>query len=278
MTMTKVWDKLNAGLTYGVLFAGAVVILMPFYWTVVTSIKIPSETIAYPIIWIPTQITFEHYLKAWQANFPIYYRNSFVVALTVLVGTTFTSAMGGFLFAKFEFPFKNPLFILILSTMMIPFIVVLIPVYLFVGVFLHLKDTLWAMIIVAMISPFGIFLMRQFIQTIPDELLDSARIDGASDWHIFWRIIMPLCKPALSALAIFHFIWIWNDFLWPLIVTDTDRSRTLPVGVALFAFQRWQQYNLAIASSVLVLLPVVIFYLIFQRAFVQGIVLTGMKY
>jgi ABC-type glycerol-3-phosphate transport system permease component len=120
--------------------------------------------------------------------------------------------------------------------------------------------------------------MRQFIQAIPDELLDAARIDGASDWRVFWQLIIPLCKPALSALAIFHFIWIWNDFLWPLIVTDTDASRTLPVGVALFALPRWQQFNLVVAASVLVLVPLVIFYFIFQRAFVEGITLTGMKY
>jgi len=276
--MTKTWGKFTAGLIYLVLFVGAVVMVIPFYWSLVTSIKIPSETIAYPIIWIPSQITFEHYLKAWHANFPIYYRNSIIVAVTVLLGTTFTSAMGGFLFAKHEFPLKNLLFVLVLSTMMIPFAVVLIPLYLFVGVVLRLKDTLWAMMIVAMISPFGIFLMRQFVESIPDELLDAARIDGAPDWGIFWQIVMPLCKPALSALAIFHFIWIWNDFLWPLIVTDTDKSRTLPIGVAMFAFQRWQQYNLAIASSMLVLVPLVVFYFIFQRAFVQGIVLTGMKY
>jgi len=278
LSMPEVSRKLTSAVTYLALFVGGLVVLLPFYWTLVTSIKIPSETISYPIVWFPSQITFAHYQKAWHANFPIYYRNSIIVSVSVLIGTTFTSAMAGFLFAKYEFPFKDTLFLFVLATMMIPFIVVLIPVYLLVGVVFHLKDTLWALIIPALISPFGIFLMRQFIQSIPDELLNAARIDGASDWMIFWRIVLPLCKPALSALAIFHFIWIWNDFLWPLIVTDTDNSRTLPIGVMLFAFQRWQQYNLAIASSMLVLAPLVVFYFIFQRAFVQGIVMTGLKY
>ena len=157
--------------------------------------------------------------------------------------------MAGFIFAKFDFPLKNVLFLAILSTTMIPFAVLLIPLYLIITVVLHLKDTLWAMIVPALISPFGIFMMRQFIQAIPDEILDAARIDGASDWRIYWRLVLPLSKPALSALAIFHFIWIWNDFLWPLIVTDSDRSRTLPIGVVLFAFPRWQQYNVVIAGS-----------------------------
>jgi ABC-type glycerol-3-phosphate transport system permease component len=278
MTSTKLWGRFNASLMYAALLVGSVVMLMPFYWTLVTSIKIPSETITYPIIWIPSKITFLHFEKAWHANFPIYYRNSIIVAFAVLAGNVFSSAMAGFIFAKYEFPLKNVLFLIVLSTMMIPFAVLLIPLYLIVAVALHLKDTLWAMIIPALISPFGIFLMRQFIQSIPDELLDAARIDGASDWRTFWQIVLPLCTPALSALAIFHFIWIWNDFLWPLIVTDSDRSRTLPIGVVLFALPRWQQFNLVVAASVLVLAPLVVFYLIFQRAFVQGIVLTGMKY
>jgi len=278
MVSAKIFNRLGAGLTYALLFTGAVVVLVPFYWTVITAVKIPAETITFPIIWIPSEITFEHIIKAWHANFPRYYYNSTVVAVVVLMGNLFTSAMAGFIFAKFNFPFRNVLFIMVLSTTMVPFAVVLIPLYIIVAVFLQLKDTLWAMIVPALISPFGIFLMRQFIQTIPDELLDAARIDGSSDWGIFWQLVVPLSKPALSALAIFHFIWIWNDFLWPLIVTDSDRSRTLPIGVVLFAFPRWQQYNVVIAASLLVVIPLIIFYFIFQRAFVEGIVLTGMKY
>ncbi len=274
----KVRAQVSAGVVYAVLFAGTFIMLLPFYWTLITSVKVPAETMTFPIIWIPSKITFLHFAKAWHANFPIYYRNSTVVAVLVVLGNVFSSAMAGFLFAKYDFPLKNGLFLVILSTMMIPFAIVLIPTYMIVAVGLKLKDTLWAMILPALISPFGIFLMRQFIQTIPDELLDASRIDGASDTRTFWQIVLPLCKPALSALLIFHFIGIWNDFLWPLIVCDSDRSRTLPIGVALFSFQRWVQYNLVIAGSVLVMAPMVVFYFIFQRAFVEGIVLTGMKY
>ena len=278
MVSSRVKGTLTAGVVYALLLAGVAATMLPFYWTLITSIKLPAETMTYPIIWIPSKITFAHFVKAWHANFPIYYRNSIVVAAAVVSGNVFTSAMAGFIFAKYDFRFKNALFLAVLSTMMVPFAVVLIPTFMIVARYMGLKDTLWALIIPALISPFGIFLMRQFITSIPDELIQAPRIDGASDWRIFWQIILPLCKPALSALVIFHFIWIWNDFLWPLIVTDSDRSRTLPIGVALFAFQRWLQYNLTIAGSVLVMVPVLVFYFIFQRAFVEGIVLTGMKY
>ena len=257
---------------------GAFIMLLPFYWTLITAIKTPSETGTFPIIWFPTKVTFEWYVKAWSARFPQYYVNSILVAVAVVFSNVFTSAMAGYIFAKYNFRFKNALFVLVLSTMMVPFIVTLIPAYYIIAVWLHLKDTLWAMILPALISPFGIFLMRQFTSSLPDELLDAARMDGASDFRIFRQIVLPLSTPALSALAIFHFIWIWNDFLWPLLVTDSDKSRTLPVGVALFALPRWQQTNLVVAASVLVMAPLVIVYFVFQRAFVRGIVLTGMKY
>lgn len=257
---------------------GSVIMIMPFYWTLITSIKMPSETATYPIIWIPSVVTFKWFVQAWNAKFPIYYMNSAIVALCVVLSNVFTSALAGFIFAKYTFPFKNTLFAVVLGTMMVPFIITVIPSYYIIAVWMGIKDTLLAMILPALISPFGIFLMRQFASTIPDELLDAARIDGATDFRTFWQIVIPLSVPALSALAIFHFIWIWNDFLWPLLVTDSDRSRTLPVGVAMFALPRWSQTNLIVASSVLVLLPMVIIYFIFQRAFVRGIVLTGMKY
>jgi ABC-type glycerol-3-phosphate transport system permease component len=278
MSYAKTQQRISSGIIYLGLSIGAIIMLIPFYWTLVTSVKIPAETITFPIIWIPSEITFVHFANAWNANFPIYYRNSAIVAAAVLGGNVLTSALAGFIFAKYEFRGKNALFLLVLATMMVPFAVVLIPLYFVVVQFLHLKDTLWAMILPALVSPFGIFLMRQFIESIPDELIDAMRIDGASDMRIFAQLILPLCKPALAALAIFHFIWIWNDFLWPLIVTDSDKSRTLPVGVVLFALPRWQQFNLVVAASVLVLLPMLVFYLIFQRQFVEGVVLTGLKY
>ncbi len=278
MSVARIRSAFVSALVYGLLLAGTVIMLMPFLWTLVSAVKLPQETMTYPIVWVPSRITFEHLREAWGTQFPIYYRNSAIVAVAVLLGNVFTSALAGFIFAKYDFPLKNALFLIILSTLMIPFVIVLIPTYVLVAMVLKLKDNLLGLIVPWIVSPFGIFLMRQFIETIPGEMIDAGRIDGASDWRIFGQIILPLCQPALSALMIFHFIWIWNDFLWPLIMCDSNRSRTLPVGVAAFASQHWLKYNLTIAGSVLVLLPMLAVYLIFQRAFVQGIVLTGMKY
>jgi multiple sugar transport system permease protein len=271
-------SRITSTLIYAFLIIGTILMFIPFYWTLITSFMTASDTSKYPIIWFPTRFTLEWVTKAWQAKFPLYYLNSIVVAVFVVISNVLTSSLAGFIFAKYEFPYKNSLFIIILSTMMVPYAVTIIPTYYIVTVWFHLKNSLLAMIIPALISPFGIFLMRQYCETIPSELMDAARIDGASDMRMFVQVILPLCVPALSALAIFHFIWIWNDFLWPLLVADTDVARTLPVGVALFALRRWLQTNLVVAGSLLVMLPLVAVYFVFQRAFVEGIVLTGMKY
>jgi multiple sugar transport system permease protein len=278
MSTEKTTSHFKSVFFYLALLLGAVVMFLPFYWTMITSVMFPEETNHFPIIWIPTKVTLKWLIQAWSAKFPLYYLNSTIIAAVVVLSNVYTSAMAGFIFAKYKFPLKNTLFIIILATMMVPGVVTIIPAYYIVTVIMHLKNTLWAMIIPALISPFGIFLMRQFTESIPDELLDASKIDGAGDFRTFWQIVLPLCAPALSANAIFHFIWIWNDFLWPLLVTDSDKARTLPVGLALFASPRWLQTNLVVSGSLLVLLPMVIIYFIFQRAFVQGIVLTGLKY
>ncbi len=278
MSLSRSLSRTKSSFFYAALLFGTVIMVIPFYWAVITSLMLPDETNHFPIIWIPTKLTTQWIVQAWNARLPTYYLNSIVVSACVVVSNVYTSALAGYIFAKFAFPFKNALFLVVLATLMIPFAVTLIPTFYIVTVILHLNDTLWAMIVPALVSPFGIFLMRQYTETIPDELRDAARMDGAGDLRIFWQVVLPLCSPAMSALAIFHFIWIWNDFLWPLLVTDSDHSRTLPVGVALFASQRWLQTNLVVAGSLLVMFPLVIVYFIFQRAFVQGIVLTGMKY
>ena len=274
----RIIKRVNSGLIYGFLLVGALLMIIPFWWTLITAFKTSGDTAKFPIVWFPTTLTFEWVASAWRAKFPTYYFNSIIVAVVVVLSNVVTSALAGFIFSKYQFPFKNSLFMIILATIMLPFVVTIIPTYYIVTVWFQLKNSLLAMIIPALISPFGIFLMRQNCESIPDELIDAARMDGASDMRTFVQIIMPLSKPALSAVAIFHFIWIWNDFLWPLLVTDSDLSRTLSVGVALFAQNRWLQTNLVVAGSLLVIVPLVVVYFIFQRAFVEGIVLTGMKY
>ena len=190
--------------------------------------------------------------------------------------TIFTSTLAGFIFAKYKFWGKDIIFGFILVQLMIPFQVVMIPGYLIL-VKLGLVDTLWGLVIPSMVDAFGIFLMRQFIEGIPNELMDAARIDGSSEFGIYWRIILPQLGPGIAALGIFTFMGTWNDYLWPLIVITTHEKRTLPLLLTWYNSQHGTRYDLTMAASILVLLPVLIVYAIFQRRFVRGITMTGFQ-
>jgi multiple sugar transport system permease protein len=190
--------------------------------------------------------------------------------------TVFTSSLAGFIFAKYKFWGKNTFFGFILVQLMIPFQVVMIPGYLIL-VQLHLVNTLWGLIIPSMVDAFGIFLMRQFIEGIPNELMDAARIDGAGEFGIYWRIVLPQLGAAIAALGIFTFMGTWNDYLWPLIVITTHEKRTLPLLLTWYNSQHGTRYDLTMAASILVLLPILIVYALFQRRFVRGITMTGFK-
>ncbi|MBA7542099.1 L-arabinose transport system permease protein AraQ [subsurface metagenome] len=268
--------KINL-LIYLALFSGLIVMALPFYWMIITAFKPPWEAIQYPPTWIPHEIDLTNIVKVWGEYFDRYYLNSVIVACSVTVFVLFTSSLAGFIFAKYDFAGKELLFLLVLSTMMIPFQVIMISLFM-IMMWLHWIDRLRAMIVPGMVSAFGIFLMRQFISTIPNDLLDAARIDGYSDFGIYFRLIIPNIKPVLSALAIFTFMWSWNDFLWPLVITNSIRSRTLTVGLAMYTLKWWTQYNLVMAGSLLVIGPVVIVFLILQKKFVTGITLSGMKF
>ena len=264
-------------LIYIFLAIGAIACLVPFYWMIITSLKIPSEVITYPPKWWPSKFAFENYVTIFKKdNFFRYFYNSIVVALVSVPLCLFTSSFAGFIFAKYDFRLKEFWFMLILSTMMIPFAVIMIPLYIEMS-YLNLIDKHLGIILRWCINPFGIFLMRQFIGGIPNSLMDSARIDGCSEFNIFTKIIIPNIKPAISALGILVFIWNWDDFLWPLIITNSSNSRTLPVGVAMFAGEWWTVYNLTMAGAVTLVIPLILVYLLFQRQFIQGIVLTGIK-
>ena len=199
----------------------------------------------------------------------------FVTGMHVLL-MLFTSSLAGFIFAKYRFWGRNASFAFILAQMMVPFQVVMIPSYLIL-VKLHLVDNLWGLIVPAMVDAFGIFLMRQFIEGIPSELIDAARIDGASEFRIYWKIILPQLGPAMAALGIFNFMGTWNDYLWPLIVITTHEKRTLPLLLTWYNTAHGTRYDLTMAASVLVLLPILVVYIFFQRWMVRGVALTGFK-
>lgn len=275
------WVKrlLRNSLSYLVLIIGTLVTLVPFVWVILTSLKPASEIIQIPPTFFPETWTFESYLTIFNdphVPLELFYFNSLFVAVFRVLITVFTSTLAGFIFAKYKFWGQNTLFGFILMQLMIPFQVVMIPAYLIL-VKLHLVDSLWGLIIPSMVDAFGIFLMRQFIEGIPNELMDAARIDGASEFGIYWRIVMPQLGSAIAALGIFTFMGTWNDYLWPLIVITTHEKRTLPLLLTWYNSQHGTRYDLTMAASILVLLPILVVYAIFQRRFVRGITMTGFK-
>ncbi|HHY55715.1 MAG TPA: carbohydrate ABC transporter permease [Chloroflexi bacterium] len=264
---------------YFILFIGLAVTLVPFIWILMTSLKPASEIVRIPPTFFPEQWTFNSYQTIFaDPKVPLarFYLNSTFVAVARVVITLFTSSLAGYIFAKFTFRGKNLLFGFILIQLMIPFQVVMIPAYLIL-VQLRLIDSLWGLVIPSMVDAFGIFLMRQFISTFPNDLIDAARIDGAGEFTVYRRVVMPNLGAPLATLGIFTFMATWNDYLWPLIVITTHEKRTLPLLLTWYTSQHGQRYDLTMAASILVLLPILVVYIFFQRWIVRGVALTGMK-
>ncbi len=266
-------------LLHAVILIGALLTSVPVYYMVSTSFKDESEVFALPIHWIPHEFQgLDNYIKAFHvAPFGRFFLNSAVVALIVVLTTIFFSALAGYGLAKFSFPGRQLCFLIILSTMMIPFQVILIP--LFVVVYrLGWTNSYAGLIIPGAISAFGVFLMRQFCLTLPDELLDAARIDGCSEPGIFFKITLPLMQPALATLSILTFMGSWNNLFWPMIVITRTELMTLPVGMAFFQQPLREPYwTYIMAVSTVASLPVIIVFLALQKYFIQGVVLSGMK-
>lgn len=258
------------------LTALALLVLIPLVWTVLGSFKNQSELAQRPPTLIPRSWHPENYPTAL-TGFDVlrYLTNSVIVVVVATLLTLAINSMAAYALSRYNFRGKNVLFLVTLATIMIPLQVILIPVYQ-VTASLGLTNSLWGVILPAIATPTGVFLLRQYMLTLPDELIDSARIDGAREFGIFWRIVLPLCKPALAVLTIFSVLWRWNDFLWPLVVTN-ERTRTLPVALQRFASQEVVPFNLVLAIAVVSMVPVLICFLVFQRQIVQGIASTGMK-
>lgn len=264
---------------YAILIVGTAVTLVPFLWVLLTSLKPSSEIIRIPPTFFPEQWTIKSYLTIFNdPKVPLarFYLNSIFVSVSRVLVTLFTSSLAGFIFAKYRFWGKNITFGFILVQLMIPFQVVMIPAFLIL-VKLRLVDSLWGLIIPSMVDAFGIFLMRQFIESIPSELMDAARVDGASEFRIYWSIVLPQLGAGLATLGIFTFMGTWNDYLWPLIVITTHEKRTLPLLLTWYSSQHGTRYDLTMAASVLVLLPILLVYAAFQRWIVRGVALTGFK-
>jgi multiple sugar transport system permease protein len=269
--------SLGTVLLYLALSLGAIVMVTPLLQMIVTSFKTSGEALRVPPTLLPDNPTLDAYRTVLtQAPFGLWFRNSVIVAVSVTALILFTSSLAGYIFAKFEFPGRNLLFTLLLGTLMVPFPVVLIPIYLIVNN-LHMLNTLFALIVPSMVSAFGIFLMRQFIAAIPDDLIDAARLDGASEFGIYWQLIRPQLGPAMGALGIFTFLASWNDYLWPLIAINDQDKMTLPLALAFFNSSHATRYDLVMAAAVLIVLPVIAAFLFFQRQFINALVLSGIK-
>jgi multiple sugar transport system permease protein len=270
------WSQLLLGLALGL---GSVLMVAPFYWTIITSFKSRSEVRVFPPTWWPQEPTLEHWIGLTNLNigsFTLFYRNSLVVATSVTVLVLLTSALVGYVLAKHNFRGREFVFVAILCMLMIPFNISIIPLYALI-VDLKWSNTFWALIIPSAYSPFGIFLMRQFMHGIPNELIDAARIDGATEYGIFYRVILPLTAPALAALGIFTFIGQWDDFLWPLVVINEPRLYTIPLGLSQFRGRVGTDVGGLAAASMAAVIPVLIVYFVAQRRFIEGITLTGLK-
>lgn len=270
--------RLTRGLFfYTVLILGAVIICLPLIWMVVSSLKAPNRLFTIPIEWIPYDLRFQNYTDALNsAPFGRYFVNSLFVSTTTTLLNLFFCSLTGYAFAKYNFPGKNIFFLLILATLMIPFHVVVVPL------FTLMRDLKWlnsytAHIVPGAMSAFGIFLMRQFISTLPDELFEAARIDGAGELGTYFRIVLPLSTGPLAALAVFVFLDNWNSLLWPLVTTTNDQMRTLAVGLTQFQTQYGTKYHLMMAASTLVAVPMIIVFFLLQRHFIRGVALSGIK-
>ena len=266
---------------YATLIVAALVMIVPFYWTLSTSFKLPGDVFSGNLI--PNPFTLENYQDVFRRlPFATYFLNSVIVSASIVGLNVVFGTAAAYAFAKLRFPGRDLLFFIFLLTLMVPFQVNLIPLYR-IMVELHKAipaigvDTYFGLIAPGAIQVFGIFLMRQFLRSIPDEILESARMDGASEWRILRSIVFPLAAPGMATLAIFTFIGAWNDFLWPLIVTNSDEMRTLPVGLALLARRNTVVWGQTMAGTVVAVAPMVVIFLVLQRRFIEGLTAGSVK-
>ncbi len=261
---------------YALLTVGGLIMVFPYLWMVSTSFKAGGTW--FNLSLLPEAFSLEHYERLLSASLlPRWYLNTIIVAVIATVSVLFFSSLAGFVFAKYQFQGREVMFTLILATIMIPTEMLIIPWY--VGIAsLGWIDSLPGLLMPSMLTAFGVFVMRQFMANIPDELLDAGRIDGVSEFGLFWRICLPLSKPALAVVAIFTFLGHWNDFLWPLIVTNSDHMQTLQVGLSrLSSLETGADWGGTMSGAALASVPMLIVFLIFQKQIVRGMKLSGLK-
>lgn len=269
----------------------SLVMFLPFYWSLLTSVKPDSEIFSFPIKWLPSKITFDHYVSAFTTvPFGLYFWNSFYLATMGVLANLFFGSLSGYAFAKMKFKLNKPLFTVLLAAMMIPGVVTMIPSFyvlkhlpLFGGNDLFgdggngLLNSFWGIILPGASGSFAVFFMRQFFLTLPSDMMEMARIEGAGEFRIFMQIYLPLTKPALATLGIFTFQAGWNAFLWPMIILNDPDKHTIQMGLQAFSYNYQTDYGPMMAGALVAVLPILILFIFLQRYFTQGIAFSGIK-
>jgi len=266
-------------MTYLLLIGASIVLILPFLWIISTSLKGSASIFAVPPQWIPKDIHWDNYAKVFtKMPFFIYLKNSVFISVLTILGTLLSSSLVAYAFACLKWPGRDWLFVFVLATMMLPAQVTMIPVFVLYKQFGWL-NTFKPLIVPAFFGggAFNIFLLRQFFLTIPKELFEAARLDGCSEFKIYWKIVLPLAKPALATVAILTFMMTWNDFLGPLIYLSDKLKGTLALGLAMFVGQYQTEWGVLMAASVLVMLPVIVLFFLFQKYFIRGFMMSGIK-
>lgn len=290
----KLYTRKNVigdSILYLILTIFAIIMILPFYWTILTSIRYNEDMFSLPIKWFSTRITFEHYVGAFTTvPYAKYFGNSFFLAAMGVLTNLFFGSLGGYAFAKLKFRGKNVIFKILLSSIMIPGVVTMIPQFLLLKNFpliggnnivgaggTGFLNSYWAIILPGAAGAFAVFLMRQFFLSLPDDLAEYARIEGAGEFRIFWNIYLPLTKPALAALSIFTFQGGWNNFMWPMIILNDPEKYTIQMALQAFSYNHATEYGPMMAASVVATLPIFILFVFAQKYFVQGIAFAGIK-
>jgi len=268
----RFWAKILLYLILSILGLG---MIFPFVWMATTAFKLPQDI--YSLSLIPNPATWKNFNVVLEdTSYLRWFLNSFIIALITTASVAVFDSLAGYTLAKFDFPLKNIIFIVILSTLMVPTEMLVLPWYV-LAIRMHWTDSYWGVMFPGVMSAFGVFLMRQFFMGVPNDLIDAARLDGFGEFRIFWKIAMPLVKPALAALCILTFLGNWNAYLLPLVVIRSEEMRTLPVGIAFFSSEAGTPIYLVMAAASLATLPVLLIFVLFQRHIIKGVALSGLK-
>lgn len=277
MSLQRLGNSSRKTLAYLVLTVGALLMITPFLWSVSTSLKLPGQVFSWPPALIPSPPDFGSYRQILtDVNFGLFTWNTFKLASIVALGQVTVCSLSGYAFAKLRFPGKDIIFVGYLATMMVPGAVTMIPNFILMRG-LGWVDSHTGLIVPALASAYGTFLMRQFFLTFPRELEDAAKLDGCSPLSFFWYIMLPNSRPILATLGVMAFQGTWNDFLWPLIMLNSERNRTLQIGLSYFQNEHYAEWGLLMAGSVITVLPLIVLFFFAQRQFIQSIKLTGLK-